>query len=548
MLEWLRTNGHVCQDPWDPENIEWIKDDLSNCEESCGHVTSQSDFIPTRLIDVGEDEAASLQLVIGQSLRDGMSSSVAINYATLSYCWGPAQDAAQQLKTTRTNFRSFCEKIPEDQVTPVIKDTIRVCRTLGIRYLWIDSLCIIQGDNEDWYRENEIMGLVRSTWSKRGWTFQEENFASRILFFGKSMLHFVCENALYSENYYKETGAGILSGFRQYLDVETFEDRSEMARRYALNLWRNTTAASGRQYTYDTDFFPSIAGIARACGDILEDTYMAGMWKQNLHIELLWEMAWPLQSLDAVLEVVYHPSPYIAPSWSWASRFKAYFEFIGPYCYIPPQAEAEYAGVNAVLCYESAPSHVQSEISVVEYSATFEGHSPYGRIENAYLILRGKLAPLPSDVTVVPGLKLGGHFGYLADKLGTVTFDWTVPERTVQEARNLMILLTASCCQATSNEQLVFHANPDEDHAATFAERPPPIGLGETGSEYRARNEPSACSSCAKEASGRNGWGIVLHPAQIPDAYVRIGLCRLFGGSRALDIFRDEVEREVKII
>ncbi|RYP39027.1 hypothetical protein DL766_000667 [Monosporascus sp. MC13-8B] len=478
------TDDLVSQDPWDPRNIEWIQEDLSNCEANCGHDTSQSDFIPTRLVNVGEDETAGLRLVMGQSLMDGMSSSAAINYATLSYCWGPAQDAAQQLRTTRTNFDSFCEKIPEDQVTPVIKDAIR-----------------------------------------------EENFASRILFFGKSMLHFVCENALYSENYYKETGAGILSGFRRYLDGETFKDRSEMAESHAVNLWRNIVAVSGRQYTYDTDFFPSIAGIARARSDILEDAYMAGMWKRNLHVELLWEMEGPLQSLDPLLEVIYHPSPYIAPSWSWASRFQASFDFIGPYCYIPPESQSEYAGVNAILCYESAPSHVQSEISVVEYSATFAGHNPYGQIKDACLILRGKLAPLPSDVTVVPGLKLGGHFGYLADKLGTVTFDWTVSERT-----------------ATSNAELVFHANPDEEHAATFAERPPPIGPGETGDEYRARNEPSACFSCAKEAGGRNGWGIVLHPAQIPDAYVRIGVCRLFGGSRALDIFRDEVERDVKII
>jgi hypothetical protein len=41
-------------------------------------------------------------------------------------------------------------------------DAIRICREIGIPYLWIDALCIVQDDLEDWKRESAIMGSVYS--------------------------------------------------------------------------------------------------------------------------------------------------------------------------------------------------------------------------------------------------------------------------------------------------------------------------------------------------------------------------------------------------
>lgn len=40
------------------------------------------------------------------------------------------------------------------------EDAIAFARKLRIRYLWIDSLCIIQGDTEDWQMECSIMDKV----------------------------------------------------------------------------------------------------------------------------------------------------------------------------------------------------------------------------------------------------------------------------------------------------------------------------------------------------------------------------------------------------
>ncbi len=42
----------------------------------------------------------------------------------------------------------------------VIQDAVTVCRTFRVRYLWVDALCIIQGDVQDWEQESSIMGDV----------------------------------------------------------------------------------------------------------------------------------------------------------------------------------------------------------------------------------------------------------------------------------------------------------------------------------------------------------------------------------------------------
>lgn len=241
--------------------------------------------------------------------------------------------------------------------------------------------------------------------------------------------------------------------------------------------------------------------------------------------------------LDAKLETIYHKTPYIAPSWSWASRFGEYFEFRCPRDYFIPGTPPQYMGKNNIAAHLSAPNHMKSEITFVDYNAELEGHNPYGRIKNACLTLHGKLIPLPSDITLIP--RVGrNHFGYFGNKLGTVALDWSVSKKTVvKKTVGLKLLLTASCCQATSNEPLKYFAHPEEDHSTTFTEEPPPeIELTES-------------DGCCDESKDKNAWGIVLHPGQKPGTYVRVGMFVLFGGSWGTSrIFRDIAHSEVKLV
>lgn len=70
-------------------------------------------------------------------------------YATLSHCWGKVPF----LQLYRHNFLWFLIAIPTEHLPKTFKDALYTTKSLGLRYIWIDSLCIIQDDDSDWQRE-----------------------------------------------------------------------------------------------------------------------------------------------------------------------------------------------------------------------------------------------------------------------------------------------------------------------------------------------------------------------------------------------------------
>ncbi|KAM5346979.1 hypothetical protein ACJ41O_009984 [Fusarium nematophilum] len=113
------------------------------------------EFRPTRLLDLGEEDAISgIRLVIPQGHEP------LFKYAALSYCWGPPEDAKKQSTTTSESLHERLQHIQEEDLSPVILDTVKLCRALKIRYLWVDALCIIQGDGRDWETESGRMGSI----------------------------------------------------------------------------------------------------------------------------------------------------------------------------------------------------------------------------------------------------------------------------------------------------------------------------------------------------------------------------------------------------
>ena len=78
-------------------------------------------------------------------------------YAALSYCWGPKQ--FPNLITTRASLNDMLSNIPLSTFPLTLRDGIVVAHKLGIRYLWIDALCIIQDDDDD--KDSEIPQMRR---------------------------------------------------------------------------------------------------------------------------------------------------------------------------------------------------------------------------------------------------------------------------------------------------------------------------------------------------------------------------------------------------
>lgn len=77
---------------------------------------------------------------------------------TLSYCWGP--DATKWLTTTKATLdKNLCDGLPY-HLPKTLEDAVTVCRKIGIRFLWVDALCIIQDDETDMLDQISNMGSI----------------------------------------------------------------------------------------------------------------------------------------------------------------------------------------------------------------------------------------------------------------------------------------------------------------------------------------------------------------------------------------------------
>lgn len=81
------------------------------------------------------------------------------DYVALSHCWGVSRAMP---KTTQANLQSNLESIRISELPATFRDAILLTKALGIKYLWIDSLCIVQDDQSDWELESSLMAEIYS--------------------------------------------------------------------------------------------------------------------------------------------------------------------------------------------------------------------------------------------------------------------------------------------------------------------------------------------------------------------------------------------------
>jgi hypothetical protein len=108
---------------------------------------------PTRLVYVDPTSTSSK---VSARIYRGDSLPIQTPCLTLSHCWGDAK----LLTTTRTNLSSFESSIPVDSLSRAFQDALFVTTELSFQYIWIDSLCILQDDTEDWKQESRSMHAV----------------------------------------------------------------------------------------------------------------------------------------------------------------------------------------------------------------------------------------------------------------------------------------------------------------------------------------------------------------------------------------------------
>lgn len=454
--------GRLPQAPDDPRMArEW----LAECLENHGNCRRVNDLDPerkwpSRLVNVGPSDGSH-----DPRIEEGLHCRG--DYLTLSYCWG---DPSTITKTTKETLSEFKEHIPFSSLSHIFRDAIEFTRSFDIRYIWIDSLCIIQDSPEDQAAElprmaeiyeNALLNISASratsgdsalfmprqqfnlvkvsdsirlgedganlplyitnqilftfpddvpmgTLASRGWCFQERLLSPRILHFGRDQLHWECHEGIWSESstkryryddfgsiddgmlrvalqsnvvFSKPVGGiqigPLIGNANERLDEEwnralaaadqvapppTSQDKRKMYDDW----YKAVSAYTNRQLTKPKDKLPALAGAAVRFKSFINDSYVAGIWSEDLPQGLLWSRS-AFEAVEVDPSVARRPGVggwgemsddkgwRGAPSWSWASvdgpvhwvregRGPAH---IGPYAVMTkPHSDEAYGGLE----------------------------------------------------------------------------------------------------------------------------------------------------------------------------------------------------------
>lgn len=126
---------------------------MSTCSNEHPECVQRDSPLPARLLDLSSfsdaDGERNLRLYISRPYdRD--------RYAALSYCWGYSQPVV----TTHQNLFQHLQAIRYDSLPQTLQDAVRTSKAIGLEYLWIDALCIIQDSKSDKAREIAKMAQI----------------------------------------------------------------------------------------------------------------------------------------------------------------------------------------------------------------------------------------------------------------------------------------------------------------------------------------------------------------------------------------------------
>ncbi|KAK4154088.1 heterokaryon incompatibility protein-domain-containing protein [Chaetomidium leptoderma] len=400
---------------WQPftgsaQHLSLAKSWLSECTEKhqkCRR-NATNKLLPARFIQFDQEPSGQLQT----RLYATTDSDQNVPYCALSHCWGGVTNIPL-LKSS--NIGEFMAGIDFASLPKSFRDAVIMAHTLGIEYIWIDSICIIQDSKEDWLRESARMGhvyeyaactimsaaaqdphgglfqhrpnplphtpcriagspsdglfvlphgnsntleglLKQSPLQSRAWCFQESYLSPRKLYFGPTGIYWTCftgeateltpqgrartraprpnkKTKVITGNISTEHGNPPRSESDIPVDISQFTpppnnlntgivpSHAEALADFHSTWLSILTAYSGRNLTKQSDKLVAIAGIASRLAQDTGFTYLAGLWRETLLLDLVWHVSPPHTHDDnAPLEErrALPPDQYVAPTWSWA--------------------------------------------------------------------------------------------------------------------------------------------------------------------------------------------------------------------------------------
>lgn len=318
-------------------------------------------FRPTRLVRLLQDD----QGVISTWRLDCQPSPNTANtvpYLTLSHCWG----SSQPVRLTKGDLHKFQEPSPTAALPKTYQHALATTHSLGFSHIWIDSLCIIQDDEEDWKAESALMGTIYShaacniaaSWAsdgtqgcssigdpaakaptfislkrsrrdsraqyqigqplsydhdikqaplnQRGWVVQERYLARRQLSFAKRQAYWECRQLVASEEFpvgLPQLPQPSKPHLEFWMGTDMRKSWVELVELY-----------SGCGLSYKKDKLVALSGLVKKVQSITYDQYLSGLWKEDLYKQLCWKTH--DYGRDKVDQTTI--AREYAPTWSWA--------------------------------------------------------------------------------------------------------------------------------------------------------------------------------------------------------------------------------------
>ncbi|KAK3934080.1 heterokaryon incompatibility protein-domain-containing protein [Diplogelasinospora grovesii] len=417
-------SGHTGSDATMARILDWMGECTgAHCDSE--QFPSNTDMpLPHRILDISfgtSNNDSPVRLVEGFDRRG--------TYACLSHCWG----STPLIQTVKANYEQHKAGIGFDRLPKTFQDAIEVARALGIFYLWIDSLCIIQDDTDDWMKEAALMASIykngrvtiaasnakgstdgcfmdtsdylckelsvtdadnkqyyararrwiehgeHGAWPlmQRGWVLQERLLSPRFLHFGHAEVVWECRETMKCE----------CSRCRIFEHVLSQGSRELWARK-----WRELVADYATlSLTFAKDVFPALSGAAKEFQRHRGGPrYVAGLWEDSLVEDLLWYIRSDVPKLLPA-----RPTEWRSPTWSWAVVCRSSFSLS-----CPPYLFYWDTGYLELIELE------HTYVTVEETSVTPSGLDPMGQIKTAHIVLKGPVL----DAKLGP--PSGGRFNY----------------------------------------------------------------------------------------------------------------------------------------
>ena len=344
-------------------NPEWIRGFLNSCcnarlgglhsaSKGCGSRDASLEPMKLDLIDVNE-----LCLVRSNTLA---------RYASLSYEWG----RASVIKSTKENRDALAHPgiFARTPPAPIVQDAIELVRSIGERYLWVDSLCIPQNNAKltafyvnrmDYIYSQSVITIVaassksamdrlpgvrpgsrgpqytpkigdmrlvlktreleepleESTYESRAWTFQERLLSNRCLIMTDLEAFLCCPSLLFSELY-----GSLPEACKRFHPLRQLTPtRAEYDSQRDMVSYRDLVVDfTSRHLTYEGDILRAFAGISAFLESKMRRGGMLfGLPTPDLALALSWTPRGPATRRNSCTSP-YGPGDLALPSWTWA--------------------------------------------------------------------------------------------------------------------------------------------------------------------------------------------------------------------------------------